>query len=137
MSSFLSPRFAIVLENIGDLTFASSKKEAQPKKIDQNLHLGASGSYKWLGGLWSAELNYTLGDPDRNKFFQEIRLGVSYLYNEWLGLYTGIMDGYPSGGLSFIWSYFQADFSFYTAEMGAFAGANPDKRFIARFLLQI
>jgi hypothetical protein len=134
-SVLFSPRVAAVLENIGGLSFNLDKSHSY--QIDQNLHLGASGSYKWLSGLFAAEFNYTFGDSRRDKFFQEARLGLSYVYNEWLGLNTGLMDGYPSFGVSLMWSYFQMDFAAYTVEMGPYPGAVPDQRIVMRMVAQI
>jgi hypothetical protein len=79
-----------------------------------------------------------LGSNIESNIFKKINLGTEISIGSFAGLSAGLQQGYPSFGLvDGSAMSFRTDLAMYTQEMGSYAGARPDSRYVLQMSLKI
>lgn len=125
------------IENIGQ-TNLSSLDSSSKRIIKQTLNLGLS--YKVESNL--SQFNFLLdlrdvGSNIESNIFKKINMGTEISIGSFAGLSAGLQQGYPSFGLWMDLLVFRTDLAMYTQEMGSYAGARPDSRYVLQMSLKI
>ena len=113
-------------------------KMGDARDLDDHIDIGIAFSRE----LWITRTTIALDyvdvfrqiDYDKD-FAKRTRMGVECRFPRYLTLRAGLYQGYLSGGLSLQTEKAVLDLAVYTAELGAYGGQHPDRRFAMRFVL--
>lgn len=127
----------LTIENVGQ-TSLSTIDSSDKRIIKQTLNLGLS--YKVKSNL--SQFNFLfdirdLGSNIESNILKKINLGSEISIGSFAGLSAGLQQGYPSFGLWMDLYLFRTDLAMYTQEMGSYAGARPDSRYVLQMSLKI
>ncbi len=132
---FLSPKLALVVENVGDTRMKGPEARVQAvPNILQTVNLGLGLEYEDFWGKIEASL-------DRRDLLSRVEasggkktyMGLQYAYDHWIGLSVGLNQGYRTAGLFMTGRYARLDLGTYTEEIGSKPGLMPDQRYFVQF----
>jgi hypothetical protein len=129
---FFDTNIALVVQNLPDMDFG----DAKDMKMQANFGLAVSKSlakFKLVGTLDFDDLTMHLDeDSDLTK---RLHLGLEFKTPFFVSIRTGFNQGYWTAGATLDFRVIRIDFASYAEEIGAYAGQNMDRRYVAQITI--
>ncbi len=131
---FLSPTFAVVVQNITDLDFSAQGLGILPQQIN----IGAAINPKF----WILETTLAIEIDDVTKevgtdsdLYKRTHLGAEVRFPKILTLRAGVNQGYLTAGLDLDFWLLKFGYANYAEELGTFSGQLVDRRHVAQITI--
>ncbi len=127
---YIDYRLAVKIEDFGNTTFTGTQKP-----FLQQMHIGTGVTFH--NSLDSLHLAVDYRDYEaayQEPMFKRIYAGARLSLREYVGLATGLYQGYPTFGARIDLIFFKLGVTSYTKELGEYPGANPRSIYEAYFM---
>jgi hypothetical protein len=133
--SVVKPAFGFCWEDLGDLKFHTLKDGVNvPRSVPGSLNVGTSLMYNTPIGELAFNIDVRRLLNTDVEYASKIHYGFKLSLPK-ISIYGGVSQGYLTGGVEFNFVFGRLTLVTYGDELGAFASARGDRRYLMRFSL--
>jgi hypothetical protein len=132
----VKPILAISWRDVGYTAFSFDEGAAAPAPIPPNLTLGAAIEFGIPGFHVTPAVDYRYADRSDIQIGEKIGLGVE-VQLLLINLRAGLDQGYYTLGVGLDFGLFRFDAATYGVELGAYAGQQQERRYVAQMTMEI
>ncbi len=124
----LKPTFALVWNDVGQTRYRMTSGTQDPPAQADNLVFGTAIEHEFLFGQWTHSFEYQFIRTNGEDLGKKLHFGTEVSYGP-LDLRAGINQGYLTYGVGIDLFFLQVDATFFSSEMGAYAGQSRSDRY--------
>ncbi len=122
------PTFALVWNDVGQTRYQMYSGTQDPPIQENNLIFGASVQHEFLFADWTHSFEYQYIRTEGENIGKKLHFGTEASYGL-LDLRAGLSQGYLTYGVGIDLALIEVDATFFTSEMGAYAGQTRNDRY--------